>query len=549
MIDTSPASEQASLGRVDAIDAYWRAANYLGAAQLYLRKNALLREPLTAADIKPRILGHWGTQPGINFIYAHLNRLIIDTAARILFVAGPGHGAPAVLANVFLEGTLERYEPAYTRNAEGIAALVKDFSWPGGHASHVTPHTPGAIHEGGELGYSLLHAYGAAFDNPELIVACVIGDGEAETAALAGSWHSNKYLSPVTSGAVLPIVHLNGARLSGPTMLARISDEELHLLLRGYGYEPILVNAHAAGSHGAMWSALDSAYARIRRIQHAARFEDAVEPPRWPVIVLRSPKGMTGPRYVDGHQVAGTYRAHGLPIGDPAHNPEHLRLLDEWLHSYRPHDLFDDDGLIAAQVLANVPRADCCMGMNEHANAGAVRRDLAMPAVAAYEVAVGARGRKQAEAMFELAKYVRDVAQMNDSAQNFRIFSPDETMSNKLGPIFEVEDRAFEWPLRATDELYTPQGRIMEILSEHACQGWLEGYLLTGRHGIFVSYEAFITIVDSMVTQYAKWLKVAAEVPWRLAPASLNYVLTSHLWRQDHNGYTHQGPGLSLIHI
>lgn len=533
-----------TFGRLEILDAYWRAANYLGAAQLYLRDNALLREALTADHIKPRILGHWGTQPGINLIYAHLNRLIMDTASSIMLVVGPGHGAPAVLANLFLEGTLGRYDAQFTRDESGIAKLVKAFSWPGGHASHITPHTPGAIHEGGELGYSLLHAYGAVFDNPDLIVACIVGDGEAETGALAASWHSNKFLDPVTCGAVLPILHLNGARLSGPTILGRMSDEEVHMLFRGYGYEPIVVAAHeAAHAHAAMWTALDCAHGMIRQIQYAARFEDEREAPRWPLIILRTPKGMTGPHSIDGKLVEGTFRSHGLPISDPAHNPAHLGALEQWLRSYDPAELFSKRGVPVDAILANVPAAGLCMGMCPNADSGANRKPLHLPDPTTYAVDVPLPGSGHDSAAHMLGLYLRDTFTNNIAAQNFRVFSPDETMSNKIDAVFNVTDRAFVWPLRSIDECYARNGRVMEILSEHACQGWLEGYLLTGRHGVFVSYEAFMPVVDSMVTQYAKWLKVASEVPWRKPPASLNYVLTSHLWRQDHNGYTHQGPG------
>lgn len=525
-----------------SLDAYWRAANYLGAAQLYLRDNVLLEEPLSPAHIKPRILGHWGTQPGINLIYAHLNRLISDTGAQAMLVVGPGHGAPAVLANLFLEGTLHRFEPNLTSDRAGLTAFVRRFSWPEGAPSHITAGTPGAIHEGGELGYSLSHAFGAAFDHPELIVACIVGDGEAETGPLSASWQSNKFLNPATSGAVLPILHLNGVKLSAPTIMGAMSNTELDQYFRGLGYEPYFVSVDDdVAPHAELITTFDRAYAAIRGIQLRARAASPATAPKWPIVILRSPKGMTGPKWLDGERVEGTFRSHGIPIADPAQNPTHLQALETWLRSYRPHELFDD-GMPRRWVVDSLPPVHLRMGRNRIANLVDPIRELALPKIDSYAVPLDRPGAVNAEATSVFGTYLRDVMKMNAEEANFRLFSPDETNSNKLGAVFEATGRAFVWPTDAPDSGFARDGRVMEILSEHTCQGWLEGYLLSGRHGIFTSYEAFITIVDSMAAQFAKWLKMSREVSWRRLPASLNYLLTSHLWRQDHNGFSHQSP-------
>ena len=529
--------------RLASLSAYWRAANYLGASQLYLHDNVLLGRPLRPEDIKPRLLGHWGTQPGLNLVYAHLDRLVQDRSAQVLLVVGPGHGAPAILANLFLEGTLGEYYPEFTRDAEGMRALTRAFSWPRGLPSHLGPMVPGTIHEGGELGYSLSHAFGAALDNPNLLVACVVGDGEAETGPLATAWHSTKFLDPATSGAVLPIFHLNGYKLSGPTLFARMSGLELHQYFYGNGYEMRFVAPQTEEeAHRQLWSAMDWAYERIANIQETKRRRIGDWTQNWPVIVLKTPKGWTGPREIDGKPIEGTFHAHQLPITDPATNPAHLRALESWLRSYDPDALFDSAGRPAEAVTAMIPDAPLRLGSNPHAFGG-TGVALSLPPVDDYAVAVTEPGSIDAEATRELGGYLRDIFKRNDSAANFRLFSPDETMSNRLERVFEVTDRAFERPLVPTDEALSPGGRVMEMLSEHTCAGWLEGYVLTGRHGLFACYEAFSTIVDSMVTQHAKWLKVAREAPWRRSIPSLNYLLTSHAWRQDHNGYSHQGPG------
>jgi xylulose-5-phosphate/fructose-6-phosphate phosphoketolase len=533
-----------SQARLDQIDASFRAANYIGAAQLYLRDNALLRSPLKPENIKARLLGHWGTQPGLNLIYAHLNRLIQDTAASVLLVVGPGHGAPAILADLYLEGTLSEFYPRYSQDAAGLSNLVHDFSWPGGLPSHLTALTPGALHEGGELGYSLLHAYGAAFDNPDLIVACIVGDGEAETGPLAASWHSNKFLNASTDGAVLPILHLNGYKLSGPSIFARMSDQELRDIFAGYGYHVRFVAGDDPRRvHAEMWPTLDWAYHEIRFLQGDARRGEFRPRPTWPMIILKTPKGWTGPKSLDGKPVEGTFHSHQVPIMDPATNPAHLKLVEKWLRSYRPEELFDPSGKPAHQATAICPKAGKRMGANLHANGGALLQDLRMPDYAQYAVAVPAPGAVKAENTRILGNLLRDVFRDNQAAGNFRLFCPDETTSNRLEAVYGTTSRAFEWPLIPTDEFLSRDGRVMEILSEHCCQGWLEGYLLSGRHGIFACYEAFIAIIDSMVQQYAKWSKMAREVPWRKPVASLNYLLTSHVWQQDHNGYSHQGPG------
>jgi xylulose-5-phosphate/fructose-6-phosphate phosphoketolase len=535
----SPARE-----RLEQLQHYWRAANYLGAIQLYLRDNVLLRAPLRAEHVKPRLLGHWGTQPGLNLIYAHLNRLIQDTGARIGLVVGPGHGAPAIYADLFLEDTLSQFYPDFERSAEGIRHLARSFSWPGGLPSHVGPLTPGAMHEGGELGYSLAHAFGAALDNPDLIVACIVGDGEAETGPLAAAWHSNKFLNPVGSGAVLPILHLNGYKLSGPALFARMSGLELHQYFLGCGYDVRHVTASdPAEAHRRLWSAMDWAYQKIRRIQSDAREGHATAPPTWPLIVLQTPKGWTGPRDLDGQPIEGTFHSHQLPIADPRENPAHLRALEAWLRSYAPDELFDERGVPVADVVAICPLGAHRMGMNPHANGGAESPPLRLPALGAHGVSVETPGARDAAATSVLGAYLRDAFRLNQENRNFRLMCPDETMSNRLESVFEATNRAFMWPLVETDEFLSREGRVMEILSETTCEGWLEGYVLSGRHGLFACYEAFATIVDSMVTQHAKWLKASAEVAWRRPIPSLNILLTSHAWRQDHNGYSHQGPG------
>lgn len=516
--------------RVQALDAYWRAANYLGAAQLYLRDNVLLREPLKPAHIKPRPLGHWGTQPGLNLIYAHLDRLITDTSASVLLVVGPGHGAPAILANLWIEEA--------HHGIDELTAFVKSFSWPGGAPSHLTAQTRGAIHEGGELGYSLAHAFGAVLDNPELIAACVIGDGEAETGALAASWRYNAFLNPRSSGAVLPILHLNGYKLSGPTIFGRMSDHELTDYFDGLGFEAIIADAVQLGAmHVNVREAFDAAYASIRVIQDSYRFSEVSfgTIPRWPVVILRSEKGVTGP-------YAGTFHSHGLPLADPARNLKELQMLEAWLKSYEPEELFAEDGTLNADVLAVVPREDLRMGRNPNANAGSMLVPLQLPTEKHYED-VPSPGSVRASAMERLAPYLADVFTLNASECNFRMFSPDEALSNKLGGVFKATDRAYMGTILETDEFISPEGRVIEILSEHCCEGWLEGYVLTGRHGVFPCYEGFLPIVDSMVHQYGKWLKMAREVPWRVPTASLNLLMTSHVWRQDHNGFSHQAPG------
>jgi xylulose-5-phosphate/fructose-6-phosphate phosphoketolase len=529
--------------RLKQIDAHWRAANYLGAAQLYLRENPLLREPLRAEHIKPRLLGHWGTQPGLNLVYAHLNRLIQDTGDSVLLIVGPGHGAPGILADLYLEGTLGDVYPELTFDLEGLRRLTRRFSWPQGFPSHLFPGTPGMIHEGGELGYSLSHAFGAALDNPDLLVACVVGDGEAETGPLAAAWHGTKFMNPGTSGAVLPILHLNGYKLSGPTLLGRMTDQELEDLFAGYGWRMHLVSGDEPDRvHRAMWIELDSAREEIRKIQTAGRSGSTPERPRWPMIVLRTPKGWTCPKTLDGHPVEGTFHAHQIPVPDPAGNPEHLKVLEGWLRSYRPEGLFEASGAVKPETTAILPAPEKRIGRNPNGNGGLLMKPLAAPDFAEYGVPVPGPGRVEAEATRELAKWVRDVFRANDRARNFRFFCPDETTSNRMEALFEVTGRAWTWPRVETDEYLDPDGRVMEILSEHTCQGWLEGYLLSGRHGLFACYEAFIPIIDSMLNQYAKWLKVARETSWRKPVPSLNYLLTSHVWRQDHNGYSHQVP-------
>jgi xylulose-5-phosphate/fructose-6-phosphate phosphoketolase len=526
------------------MDAWWRAANYLSVGQIYLYDNPLLKEPLTLKHIKPRLLGHWGTTPGLNFLWVHLNRAIQERDLDVLYVTGPGHGGPGIVANAWLEGTYSEIYPDVCQDAEGMKKLFKQFSFPGGIPSHAAPETPGSIHEGGELGYALSHAFGAAFDNPDLIVACVIGDGEAETGPLATSWHSNKFLNPVHDGAVLPILHLNGYKIAGPTVLARIPHEELDSLMKGYGYAPYYVEGdEPEAMHQRMAEALDEALTEIRRIQEDARANGFRERPRWPMIVLRSPKGWTGPKEVDGRPTEGSWRSHQVPFAELATNPGHVKLLEDWLRSYHPEELFDEKGRLQPEIAELAPEGTRRMSANPHSNGGALLRDLRLPNFCDYAVEVPSPGAAQAEATRVQGKFLRDVMRLNLAARNFRIFSPDETASNRWNDVFDATDRDSTAEILPTDDHVSPDGRVMEVLSEHQCQGWLEGYLLTGRHGIFSCYEAFIHIVDSMFNQHAKWLKTTRHIPWRRPLASLNYMLTSHVWRQDHNGFSHQDPG------
>jgi xylulose-5-phosphate/fructose-6-phosphate phosphoketolase len=529
------------------IDAYWRAANYLSVGQIYLYDNPLLTEPLKIEHVKPRLLGHWGTTPGLNLIYAHCNRAIIKYDLDMIYVCGPGHGGPGMVANSWLEGSYTERFPNITQDVQGMQGLFKQFSFPGGIPSHVAPETPGSIHEGGELGYSLLHAHGAVFDNPDLIVCCVIGDGEAETGALATSWHSNKFLNPVRDGAVIPILHLNGYKIAGPTVLARIDRSELISMLQGCGYEPRFVEgSDPALVHQEMAATLDAVIEEIRGIQKHARDTGDTKRPVWPMIVMVTPKGWTGPKIVDGLQIEGTFRAHQVPVTDLATKPEHLKILESWMRSYRPEDLFDDTGRPVAELRALPPRGNRRMGCNPHANGGLLLRELRMPDFRKYAVPVSSPGVELGEATRAVGKMLRDILELNP--ENFRIFGPDETSSNRLDAVFEVTSRTSEAAIFPYDDHVSPDGRVMEVLSEHMCQGWLEGYLLTGRHGFFSCYEAFIHIIDSMFNQHAKWLKVTRHIPWRPPIASLNYLLTSHVWRQDHNGFSHQDPGF-LDHV
>ncbi|HZT43270.1 MAG TPA: phosphoketolase family protein [Chthonomonadaceae bacterium] len=529
-----------------AIDAYWRAANYLSVGQIYLLDNPLLKEPLQKQHIKPRLLGHWGTTPGLNFIYVHLNRIIKKYDLNAIYVAGPGHGGPGLVANTYLEGTYSEIYPNIGQHEVGMQRLFKQFSFPGGIPSHVAPETPGSIHEGGELGYSLSHAYGAAFDNPDLLVCCVVGDGEAETGPLATSWHSNKFLNPAHDGAVLPILHLNGYKIANPTVLARIPHEELESLLAGYGYKPYFVEgSDPAVMHRKMADTLDTIVEEIKAIQQAARVKGVTERPRWPMIVLRTPKGWTGPKEVDGKKTEGYWRSHQVPMGD-MNKPEHIALLERWMRSYRPEELFDANGRLRPELQALAPTGERRMGANPHANGGILLRDLQMPEFEDYAVDVKKPGTLTAEATRILGAFLRDIMQRNLASRNFRIVSPDENNSNRLDAVLEVTGRAWEaeqLPEDEPDGHLSIDGRVMEILSEHTCQGWLEGYLLTGRHGFFSCYEAFIHVVDSMFNQHAKWLERSRDIPWRKPIASLNYLLTSHVWRQDHNGFSHQDPG------
>jgi xylulose-5-phosphate/fructose-6-phosphate phosphoketolase len=547
---TPDAFQEKTLGAEELrrMNAYWRAANYLSVGQIYLFDNPLLREPLTMAHVKPLVVGHWGTTPGQNFIYLHLNRVIKKHDLDMFYIAGPGHGGPAIVGNVYLEGTWSEVYPNVTQDEAGLKKLFKQFSFPGGISSHVAPTTPGSIHEGGELGYSLSHAFGAAFDNPDLIVACVIGDGEAETGPLATAWQSNKLLDPVTDGAVLPILHLNGYKISNPTVLARIEPDELEQFLRGCGWSPYFVEGDdPATMHELMATVMDTAIADIRRFQTSARAAGTATRPRWPMIVLKSPKGWTGPKVVDGLQIEGTFRAHQVPILVDAKHPEHLAQLESWMKSYKAEELFDESGRLIAELAELAPKGTRRMGANPNANGGMLLHDLHMPDFRVHAVHVASPGAVDAEDTLVLGGFFRDIAELNQS--NFRIFGPDETVSNLLSAVFEVTNRQWDATTVANDEFLSPNGRVLDsMLSEHQCEGWLEGYLLTGRHGLFNSYEGFIRIIDSMFTQHAKWLKVTAELPWRRKIASLNYLLTSHVWQQDHNGFTHQDPGF-LDHV
>lgn len=540
-IETSPLGA-AELGRLDA---YWRAANYLSVGQIYLLDNPLLARSLELKDVKPRLLGHWGTTPGLNFIYLHCNRVIRRDDLDMIFITGPGHGGPALVANTWLEGSYSEFYPDITPDADGMRKLFRQFSFPGGIPSHVAPETPGSIHEGGELGYSLAHAFGAVFDNPELIACCVVGDGEAETGPLAAAWHSTKFLNPARDGAVLPVLHLNGYKIANPSLFARMGRDELASLFTGYGYEPLFVEGCEAESmHQAMAATLDAAVARIREIRQQARGSGEAGRPRWPLIILRSPKGWTGPKEVEGRKVEDFWRAHQVPITGLEQHPERLQLLEDWMLSYRPRELFTEQGELLPELAALAPAGERRMGANPHANGGSLLRDLSLPDYRDYAVAVSEPGRTRAEATRVMGQLLRDVMRANRKRANFRVFGPDETSSNRLDALFEETPRTWMEPRLPEDEHLAPDGRVMEILSEHTCQGWLEGYLLTGRHGLFSCYEAFIHIVDSMFNQHAKWLKVAgSEIPWRRPIASLNYLLTSHVWRQDHNGFSHQDPG------
>ena len=541
-VSTATVSHPLSADELHRIDAYWRAANYLSVGQIYLLDNPLLKEPLAPEHVKPRLLGHWGTTPGLNMIYAHMNRVIRNWDLDAIYVIGPGHGGPAIVANAYLEGTYSEVYPSITRDEEGIRRLFRQFSFPGGIPSHVAPETPGSIHEGGELGYALSHAYGAAFDNPDLLVCAVVGDGEAETGPLATSWHSNKFLNPVTDGAVLPILHLNGYKIANPTVLARIPQEELAALMEGYGHTPYFVEGEdPADVHQQLAATMDAVIEEITRIQKAAREDGATERPRWPMIVFRTPKGWTGPKTIDGKQVEGNWRSHQVPMSEVRKNAENRAILETWLRSYRPEELFDERGALVPELATLPPRSYRRMSANPVANGGELLRDLSLPDFRDYAVDVPRPGATVSEAARVLGTYVRDV--MDRNRETFRMFGPDETASNRLGAVLEVTDRTWMAEIIPGDDHLAPDGRVMEVLSEHQCQGWLEGYLLTGRHGMFNCYEAFIHIIDSMFNQHAKWLKVTREIPWRRPIASLNYVLSSLVWRQDHNGFSHQDPG------
>jgi xylulose-5-phosphate/fructose-6-phosphate phosphoketolase len=537
-VPTGPLSPDA----LELLNAYWRAANYLSVGQIYLLANPLLREPLRPEHVKPRLLGHWGTTPGLNFIYAHVNRVIRSRDLNAIFVTGPGHGGPGLVANTYLEGSYTELYHRIGHDEEGLRRLFRQFSFPGGIPSHVAPETPGSIHEGGELGYALVHAYGAAFDNPDLLVVCVVGDGEAETGPLAASWHSNKFLDAARDGVVLPVLHLNGYKIANPTVLARIPETELRALLEGYGYAPRFVEGSDPDSmHQLMAATLDVVTDEIAEIQRLAREDGDLRRPRWPMIVLRTPKGWTGPKIVDGLPAEGSFRSHQVPLAEVRTNPEHLAQLEQWMRSYRPEELFDEGGALRGEIGALAPEGPRRMGANPHANGGVLLRDLELRDFRKYAVDVPAPGTTSSEATRVLGAFLRDA--LVDNADNFRIMGPDETASNRLGAVFEATERTWEAQRLDSDDHLAPDGRVMEVLSEHLCQGWLEGYLLTGRHGLFNCYEAFIHIVDSMFNQHAKWLKVTREIPWRRPIASLNYLLSSHVWRQDHNGFSHQDPG------
>lgn len=537
-------SKTLSSDSLKKIDAYWRAANYLSVGQMYLCDNPLLKRPLVLSDIKRMLLGHWGTTPGQNFIYAHLNRIIKKYDLNMIYLSGPGHGGQVVVANTYLEGTYSEIYPHITQDEAGLQKLFKQFSFPGGIPSHASPECPGSIHEGGELGYSLSHSFGAVFDNPDLIVACVVGDGEAETGPLATAWHSNKFLNPSNDGVVLPILHLNGYKIANPTLLARITSEELDQLLRGYGWTPLYVQGHEPDlMHEAMASTLDVAIEQIRQIHDQARLHGNLVRPRWPMIVLRSPKGWTGPNIVDGIEIEGTFRAHQVPLSDPTTHPEHLALLEKWMRSYHPEELFDAKGRLKPELAELAPKENRRMGANPHANGGLLLRDLKIPDFRKYGVDYPEHGTKGMGDTHVLGNFLSEIAALNQNERNFRVFGPDETLSNGLEALFKVTERQWNAATLPNDEFLSPSGGVIEMLSEHQCEGWLEGYLLTGRHGIMNSYEAFIHIIVSMFNQHAKWLKVTAHLPWRKPIASLNYLLASHVWRQDHNGFTHQDPG------
>ncbi len=542
---TAAASREAARltpAELERIDAWWRAANYLSVGQVYLLANPLLREPLRPEHVKPRLLGHFGTTPGLNLVYAHVNRVIRERDLSAIFVCGPGHGGPAMVANAYLEGTYSELYPRVGRDEAGLRELFRQFSFPGGIPSHAAPETPGSIHEGGELGYALAHAFGAAFDNPDLLVCCVVGDGEAETGPLAASWHGNKFLNPRTDGAVLPVLHLNGYKIANPTVLARVPEGELVSFFEGCGWRPLVVSGEEPQLvHRALAAALDEALDEIARIQRAAREDGETARPRWPLLVLRTPKGWTGPKEVDGLPVEGTWRSHQVPVTDVRGNPDHLRILEEWLRSYRPQELFDDEGRPVPELAALAPAGERRMSASPHANGGALLRDLVLPDFRAYAVDVPSPGKASSEATRVLGAFLRDVIARNP--RTFRLFGPDETASNRLDEVFAVSGRQWEAEILPTDEHLAPEGRVVEVLSEHLCQGFLEGYLLTGRHGLFTCYEAFVHIVDSMFNQHAKWLKVTRGIPWRRPLASLTYLLSSHVWRQDHNGFSHQDPG------
>ncbi len=553
-VSIEPVNAPLSPEELRKLDAYWRAANYLSVGQIYLYANPLLREPLKIEHVKPRLLGHFGTTPGLNFIYAHFNRLIKNHDLNVIYIAGPGHGGPGLVANTYLEGTYSEFYPNISQNEAGLQRLFKQFSFPGGIPSHVAPETPGSIHEGGELGYSIMHACGAVFDNPELLTCCVVGDGEAETGPLATSWHCSKFLNPARDGAVLPILHLNGYKIANPTLLGRMNDEELTHLFTGYGWKPYFVEGHEPEKmHQLMAGTLDAIVREIQSIQDSVRSQndpgqksqgqEAVGLPVWPMLILRSPKGWTGPKFVDGKQVEGTWRAHQVPVADLQAKPEHLHILEEWMRSYRPEELFDANGKFISELAELAPKGERRMGTNPHANGGLLLRDLDMPDFRNYAVSFSKPGTENAEATRVLGGLLRDIMKRNADAKNFRVFGPDETASNRLEALYEATDKQWMEPILPVDEHLSQQGRVVEMLSEHMCQGWLEGYLLTGRHGFFSCYEAFIHIIDSMFNQHAKWLKVTRKIAWRRPIASLNYLLTSHVWRQDHNGFTHQDPG------